>query len=253
MLLLISLALGADCATRPGTSSMLEDAHAVGVALESGDPQRFNDGLIRLERTVECLGEIPSPDATAAYRMYRGIQSFGDGKTDVAALEFLAARALKPELALPVYPPEHAINGVVRRLDPIRAEREKLPTPKTGTLYVDGYATRDRFLGAPAVIQLVRDGQVDTMVVAPGEQPSYASRHPVRNTLSMSSVGLGAAGVGLIAASAVPHGKFNRGEADTVSEFNALRGQTNTLAGTGLGLVSAGLVTGAAAYVFRDR
>jgi hypothetical protein len=254
MLLLLShLAVAADCPATATATAMADEAKAVRSALEAGDPQRFQDALHRLERTVDCLGELPPLPDMAEYRMYRGVHAFGRGDLDLAAGEFLAARALRPDLVLPVYPADHAINGVARRHDPIRAERERLPAPKQGDLYVDGYATRERYLAAPALVQRVHDGAVETIALGPGEAPSYATRHPVRTGLTWTAIGLSGLGAGLIAASTGPRGAFLDGDASTVGELNRLRAQTNGLAGGGLGCVTLGLAAGAGAVIWRDR
>ena len=54
--------------------------------------------------------------------------------------------ALDPGLEIPVYPDEHEINGVMRRHDPVRSERQRLPLPRRGTVghrQDDGLPARD--------------------------------------------------------------------------------------------------------------
>ena len=243
----------ADFAARSGTDAVVEETDAVAAALSAADQERFGDGMLRLTAAVECLGEVPTEEAMARYRLFRGVQRFGAGDTDAAAGEFLAARALAPDIRIPVYPDDHAINGVMRRHDPVRADRERLPAPKSGTVFVDGYATRDRYLHAPALVQLVDDGEVVTFDLDVGELPAYPQRHPRRNALLASSAGLGALGVGLLAASSGPRSRFASGEVTSLEELGQLRSQTNTLSATGLASLTASLTEGVGAFLWRDR
>ena len=147
----------------------------------------------------------------------------------------------------------HAIYGVVRRLDPVRARRDRLPRPRRGTVYVDGYATRDRYAEAPALVQVVDGDALHTVELAPGEQPTYPVRHPLRNGLLVSAVSLAAAGGGLVVASRGPYGRFHAAEGASLSELGRLRSQTNTLAGAGLGLVGTAVGAVTLAVVWRAR
>ena len=253
ILLLSALATAADCATHPDAEVVAEEALAVASALEAADPDRFTDGMTRLQRAVECLGDVPSEEVLAQYRLYRGVQRFGAGDTDAAAGEFLAARALDPELRIPVYPDDHEINGVLRRHDPVRAERQRLPLPRRGTLYVDGFPTRERFVEAPALVQLVDDTGVRTWSLGAGEEAAYAARHPWRTAGLATTGALTATGIGLLAASAGPRGRFQSGDAESVADLTRWRAQTNTLAGSGLAALTAAGVAGALTAVGWNR
>ena len=253
MLLLLSAALATDCAVPTRADALAEESLAVRTALEAGDPQRFADGLGRLDRAVACLADVADPAAMATWRMVRGIRAVGEGDSDLAAAEFLAARALDPGLTLPVYPADHTIQGVARRHDPIRAPRARLPAPRRGELYVDGYQTRERYAVAPALVQRLDDGRVDTFAVPPGEIPQYPYRHPIRDGLIATTAGFTAAGATLIALSGGPRSQFLDGDATSVAELTRLRSQTNTLAGAGVGALGAAVVAGVGAVVFRER
>ncbi len=234
----------ADCAQRTSEADVASDAAAVEQSLAEGREQGFTDGLVRLQRTVGCLDQVPAPATMARLRVVEGVRAFGAGEVDLAAGSFLAARALVPDAVVPVYPREHEIWGVFQRWDPVRAERERLPAPKAGDLYVDGYPTRERFVAAPALVQRVTLDSVESWVLAPGEQPTYAVRHPVRNSLLITSASLVGVGAGCLAASIGPRDRFRSGEVRSVSELAALRSATNTWSTAGL--VAWGLAAGAA-------
>lgn len=244
---LLATATAADCVRRPTDPELREEADAVWRSLEDGDEQRFVDALAQLSRAVPCLGEVPAPATLARVRLLEGVAAYGRGDADAAAGAFLAARSLDGELGLPVYPPDHEIWGVYRRLDPIRAERERLAPPRRGDLFVDGWEARDRYAAAPALVQVRDGGAVDTFVLGPGEAATYPVRHPVRTGLLATAAGLAAGSAGLLAASAGPRGAFNSGEATSVSELAALRSRTNALSAAGLGVGgAAGVFVGAA-------
>lgn len=253
MIALFASALAADCATHPTDAAVVEETVAVEAGLESGDPQRFEDGMRRLSTLVGCMGEVPRVETMASVRALRGVEAFGAGDFDRAAGEFLAARAIEPDLVLPVYPRDHGIYGVLRRLDPVRAKRERLPPPRRGTVFVDGYATRDRYAEAPALVQVVDGDSIRTIELGPGERPTYPVRHPLRNSLIVSASALAVAGGGLLLASRSPYGQFHKAQGASLSELGKLRSQTNALAGAGLGLMGAAVGVGTLAVVFRTR
>lgn len=253
MVAFLSVAFAADCATHPDADVVANEAEAVASALQAADPDRFTDGMSRLQRAVECLGDVPPEEVLVQYRLYRGVQRFGAGDPDAAAGEFLAARALDPALQIPVYPDDHEINGVMRRHDPVRAERQRLPLPRRGTLYVDGFPTRERFVDAPALVQLVDDTGVRTWSLGVGEEAEYAHRHPWRTAGLATTGGLAAVGAGLLAASAGPRGRFESGDAQSVADLTRWRAQTNTLAGSGLAALTGAGLAGALTVVGWDR
>lgn len=252
--MLWAAAHAADCATPHTDAEVREELAAVRTALEAGDAQRFEDGMRRLDRAVDCLGEVPRVPTMAEVRLFKGIRDFGIGRTDSAAAEFLGSRALDPAVVIPVYPREHAIYGVFERHDPVRAPRERLPPPRRGEIFVDGYPTRERYRAGAALVQHVDGDTVTRVAQGPDELARYPRRHPVRNGLIGVSVGLGAVGGALIAASRVPHGKFHdQASGATLGELTRLRSQTNTLATLGLTTLGAAAGAGAFAVVFRTR
>ncbi len=239
----------ADCTRRVADAELADEAAAVEQSFTAGDEQRFEDGYTRLARAVGCLGEVPAPATMARVRLVEGVRAFGQGDADRAAGAFLAARALAPEISVPVYPAEHEIWGVLRRWDPVRAERERLPAPRTGALYVDGYPTRERFVAAPALVQHVDGEVVTTWAVGPGEAPEYPVRHPVRTALLATSASFAVTGAGLLVASAGPRSDFRSGEVDSVSRLATLRSTTNTLSAAGLVGLALSAGAGAVAVV----
>lgn len=244
MIVAISVASAADCVRRVSDADLSGEASAVEQSLSAGDEQRFQDAWTRLERAVGCLGEVPTTATMARVRLAEGVRAYGAGDADLAAGSFLAARALDPDVTVPVYPPEHEIWGVFRRWDPVRADRIRLPAPRTGALYVDGYPTRDRFAASPALVQHVEGDLVTTWALGPGQAPAYPVRHPVRNTLLASSAALAAGGAGLLAASAGPRGQFRSGDVDSVPELASLRSATNTLSASGLAALGLSVAAG---------
>lgn len=239
----------ADCARRVTESELAGEVAAVEASFADGDEQRFRDGYTLLARAVSCLGEVPRPETMARVRLVDGVRAFGAGEVDLAAGSFLAARALSPEVAVPVYPADHEIWGVFRRWDPVRAERIRLPTPRSGSVFVDGYDTRDRFERAPALVQLVDGDQLTSWTLGPGDLPAYPVRHPVRTSLLAASASLAAVGGGLLAASAGPRGEFRSGDVRSVAELASLRSATNTLSAGGLAAFGLAAGAGVAAAV----
>lgn len=246
-------AFAADCAMKHNDAQVREELAVVESALKTGDPQRFEDGMSRLDQAVDCLGELPGIRTMSRVRLFRGIRDFGTGNTDGAAAEFLASRALDPGVQIPMYPRDHAIYGVFERYDPVRSARERLPAPRRGSLFVDGYETRERFRVAPALVQHAVGDQVVIVAMSPSEAPQYPRRHPVRNALLVTTIGLGVAGGGLIAGSRVPYGRFNKAQGASLGELTKLRSQTNTLSSLGLASLTAAVGTGVLTVVLRER
>ncbi|MEZ4322608.1 MAG: hypothetical protein R3F61_34395 [Myxococcota bacterium] len=250
---LIGAALAADCVRQTTSRELGDDLKSATEGLTSGDADRFRDTIARLKQTLECVGDPVSPDDMATYRVLLGVEAFGRSELDESAALFLAGRALSSDLTIPLYPTDHEIYGVFRRYDPVRAERRRLPAPRKGVVMLDGFATRDRYAAAPVFAQYVVDGSViSAHELAPGEVPTYPVRHPVRTGFLVGTGALGATAGGLLLASRTSRSAFFSGEKD-FAQLNTLRARTNTLAGTGMAVGSAAVISGVGAILFRDR
>jgi hypothetical protein len=246
-LLLVTVAQADECVRTYTLSELTRDVAGLEELLEGGDGAGFSSELARLEPLVPCLEAPLPPDAVARYRMFRGIGDYTQGLQDEAAAEFLGARGLSSDLALPVYGPQHKIQGLFRRFDPVRAQRVRLRAPRSGELLLDGIPTLERFVDAPVVAQIVSDGVVtDVQDLGAGELPVYPVRQPQRVPLVVTTSALAVTAAVLLAQ--VPIAQKGFSDTTDVNALNRYRTRNNQglVWGTTTGIlaVGSGVATG---------
>ncbi|MEQ1504630.1 MAG: hypothetical protein ABMB14_20490 [Myxococcota bacterium] len=250
------LAIGWASACAPTSADDLarELAAAEGALVELDIPA-FLARSDAIREEVPCLSEVPPVTVVARLHRVEGLRKFGERDVD-AVRAFAAARALDPGYRLPddLAPAGSPVAQDYLAMDVEAGSTRPVPSPRQGTLYIDGQATTDRPEAWPALVQLVDGRRVRWSVYRPQHAP-LPTYDAVTPTPATRRAPLVVATAATAAATGVAYGfgRYTRAtwaDPDTpLDALPALRTRTNVL---GIASVAGAVATvglGAAAVV----
>ena len=228
-------------ATLIQVNKLLDAAEGV---IDVDAPKKLNQrmGPVRLE--VGCLAEVLTPELSAKIHRLRAIQADPLGmalqKPEVLGA-LSAARVLEPSFDLTtLLPPEHGLVAAYSILSGTAPETEKLVKPQAGALAFDGTISQHRPIHMATLYQRLDDTGVvvETAWLAPQTPlPAYPERQTKRIGLWVASGGFAATGVALLGGAMASEARFNDPDNGlNLDELDGLRGKTNALFFTGMGL-----------------
>lgn len=228
------------------------------LAFRRVEVEGFRVAMDRSAPLLECLVEVLPEEDAARYHRLQGLRADMVRDESRGEQAFAAARRLDPDYRLPenVVPPEHPLRRSYAAMPLDALVYSPLPTPRRGSVLVDGQVSLERPANIPTVVQWEREqGHVGwSGYLWPGEtETGYPIKSPERigRTLLASTVAA-ALTSGVSSFVAWQSHKTAQDPATSPAELEELQARTRTCLWISIGAstVASGTALGAV-YAFR--
>jgi hypothetical protein len=219
----------------------------------------FDKAVGLLDANIPCVGERLTPRLAADVHRVQALAAFGREDPLSTRLAFAAARRIEPATGLSneIAPPGHPLRAAFEAINPATTRFEDLPNLGDFTIHLDGAPGHRRPTDLPTLFQLVPpEGQPSTTYLWPSDPlpipdvpRTDLEERPSGKKKPLPFIGLGAAGLGVVAAGLYGGGVMSRSAYDdpdtATAALDGLKSRTNGLvaasgvaAGAALGMIT---------------
>ncbi|MBM4369249.1 MAG: hypothetical protein FJ102_23760 [Deltaproteobacteria bacterium] len=179
--------------------SRLAAAEAAYVAL---DVDAFRAAAEEARLLLPCLAGALAPSVAARVHRVEGLRLYAGGDEAGARLSLLAARIADPSYRFPdeLLDPAHALRVAYEAMPGVEGKLSPVPSPRHGTLVLDGLESRQRPGDHATVFQVLDEARapLSTTYLRPGDPlPDYARRPPSQVPLLVGA-GVAVLGAGVL-------------------------------------------------------